>query len=976
MPAFPRLPHVPDLPALARRVGATAVNAVDVLRHGGFKTGEEYSPYDVVHSHPLYKLRRYFPDDVPFDAPVMLLVHPLMITGDFWDIAPKTSAVAALHAMGIDVWTIDFGRPETEPGGLERTLTDHAMALSEAVDEVRTATGRDIVLGGQSQGGMFTYQVAAWRRGEGIDSLVTFGAPVDQRAPLGVPMSPHTAAVLARAYLDSGLARRISIPGWAMRTGTQMITPIGVTRGKLQYYLNLHDRERLIPRERLRMYLDGAGWTAYSGPAFAELLEQFMVHNRMLEGGFIFRDRLVSLADIDIPVLTVVGLSDSLATPPSVRGIRRAAPRAAVYELTINSGHFGIIGGVTASRLTWPNVGGWIHWRAGNGSLPEAIVPAEDIDDWKPADSGTVRRLVGWTGDTGVAVTARAASSLSHAVKGAEDLARYGVEKVPALREVGDFRPRPHLSLGMLLDEAASRDAESVVYAFGDRVIRHGRFKHRVDSIVKGMLGLGMRPGDRIGVLMSSRPSAFSLVAAINRLGATAVMLRPEGDLPTEVRLGKVIWLVSDPENAREEAVPGAQWCVLGVSSASRELPAHVIDMEQIDPSRTRVPSWYRPNAGQASDVAFVLFAGQGAAATRDITISNRRWALSAAAGSRAAGLKDTDTVYSVTPLYHSSAILHSMAGAIASGARLALASDTDPDTFWDEVRRYGATHISYTWTSLQAVVDGPVHPSEQDHPVRVFMGSGMPPGLWRRVEERFPTTRVVEVFASARGDAILANGTGTKVGSVGRSLPNTPEVRVVEYALASRRIVPGGDGFARETRPDKVGMLVVRQDVTAGGGDALLRNLFAADDRWLDTGDLFRRDADGDHWFVDSISDLIWTAAGPVPPSVVSQALEKLPSVALAAAYGVPSDVDGAELVVGAVDPLDGFRLGGADLDRALQVLPRPQRPAYVVATAIPLTAWSRPRVGPLRDAGVPQPRRGLRVWRLSDGERYERLR
>ncbi|MEJ2890316.1 AMP-binding protein [Actinomycetospora aeridis] len=991
---MPSLPSLDDLPGassvlgLLRRVGATAVNATDVLAHGGFVTDEQYSPYEVVSTHRVHKLRRYFPDDVPPDAPVMLLVHALMISGDVWDISPDTSAVAALHGMGIDVWTIDFGWPEREPGGLERTLTDHALALSDAVDEVSAATGRDVVLGGQSQGGMFCYQVAAYRRGANIDSLITFGSPVDTRAPMGVPMSPENAAVLARAYLASGLARRISIPGWAMRAATQMLTPIGVAQGKAQWYANLHDRERLLPRERLRMYLDGQGWTAYAGPAFAELLEQFMVHNRMLEGGFVFRDRLVSLADIDVPILTVVGSADLLATPPAVRAIRRAAPRAEVYELNVPIGHFGIIGGARARKLTWPTVGGWIHWRDGQGELPAALVPADRVEEWDADALSGIRRWFGTAADLSVGTAVSAISGAVGAVRGAEDLVRAGVDQLARLGELGDVGSETRISLGLLLDEAARRDPGAIVYAFGDRVIRHGDFKRRVDSIVAVMLGLGMRPGERIGVRMASRPSLLSALAAISRLGATAVLLRPDGELARELALGRVTRLVTDPENVPVTAVTDLPCSVLGAGSNRDDLPGHVIDMEAIDPDRVRVPAWYRPNPRNAEDLAFVLFTGSGAG-TREMLITNRRWALSARGAAEAAGLTATDTVYSVAPLHHSSAILHAMAGAIASGARLALASDPDPDTFWSEVRRYGATHVSYTWTSLRAITDRPPHANEPDHPIRVFMGSGLPRGLWRRVAERFAPARVVEVYASAEGEAILANPSGEKVGSVGRPLPGTPEVRVVDYALASgphgsssagsvsRGIVTDADGYARPSAPGEVGLLVVRGRGSARQDVVPLRNLVEPGDSWLATGDLFTRDEDGDLWFVDHVRSLITTADGPVLPSVVSGTLEAVPGVALATAYGVGDDRnDGNEVLVGAVRPLPGARITGDALARAVRVLPRAQRPAFVQSVRIPTTTWARPDVASLRRGGVPAPRRNVTVWCLAaDGETYEEL-
>jgi len=44
--------------------------------------------------------------------------------------------------------------------------------------------------------------------------------------------------------------------------------------------------------------------------------------------------------------------------------------------------------------------------------------------------------------------------------------------------------------------------------------------------------------------------------------------------------------------------------------------------MERIDPDAVEVPAWYSANPHRASDVAFVLFTGEGAS-TRATTITN-----------------------------------------------------------------------------------------------------------------------------------------------------------------------------------------------------------------------------------------------------------------------------------------------------------------------------------------------------------------
>ena len=164
------------------RLGAAAQNAVEVARFGGLETDEQPSPFEIMAERRVYRLRRYYADD-PVGAPV-LLVPPMMLAADVYDVSPASSAVSILHEHGADPWVVDFGSPEHEEGGLERDLADHVVAVSDAVDRVRAATGRDVHLGGYSQGGMFCYPAAAYRRGDGIDSLITFGSPVDTRIAL------------------------------------------------------------------------------------------------------------------------------------------------------------------------------------------------------------------------------------------------------------------------------------------------------------------------------------------------------------------------------------------------------------------------------------------------------------------------------------------------------------------------------------------------------------------------------------------------------------------------------------------------------------------------------------------------------------------------------------------------------------------------------------------------------------------------
>ena len=117
---------------------------------------------------------------------------------------------------------------------------------------------------------------------------------------------------------------------------------------------------------------------AGAGPAIAELLKQFIAHNRMMTGGFSIRGELVTLSDINCPVLAVVGEVDDIGQPASVRGIKRAAPQADVYEYLIRAGHFGLVVGSKAATQTWPTVAQWVKSIDGDADL--AVDAADAVD--------------------------------------------------------------------------------------------------------------------------------------------------------------------------------------------------------------------------------------------------------------------------------------------------------------------------------------------------------------------------------------------------------------------------------------------------------------------------------------------------------------------------------------------------------------------------------------------------------------------
>jgi pimeloyl-ACP methyl ester carboxylesterase len=114
------------------------------------------------------------------DGPPVLLLHGLGIGGLYWDLpVPGYSTAESLAARGLRAFAVDhrgYGRSSPVPGHTVRVerATDDVGAV---IDFVRGETGgAEVCLVGHSWGAMVA-AVTAYRRPEGVASLVLIGMP-------------------------------------------------------------------------------------------------------------------------------------------------------------------------------------------------------------------------------------------------------------------------------------------------------------------------------------------------------------------------------------------------------------------------------------------------------------------------------------------------------------------------------------------------------------------------------------------------------------------------------------------------------------------------------------------------------------------------------------------------------------------------------------------------------------------------------
>ncbi|HEY0987301.1 MAG TPA: AMP-binding protein, partial [Kofleriaceae bacterium] len=377
-----------------------------------------------------------------------------------------------------------------------------------------------------------------------------------------------------------------------------------------------------------------------------------------------------------------------------------------------------------------------------------------------------------------------------------------------------------------------------------------------------------------------------------------------------------------------------------------------VVDLEAIDPAAVELPAWYRPDPGRARDLARGFVSAGEHEPPRAVRITHRRWAFSALGAAAAATLTTRDTVYCCLPLHHPSGTLVATGSALISGARLALAraDRASGEGFWDEVRRYGATVVYYAGEMCRRLVDAPPVLGENNNPVRLFAGSGLRRDVWRRLVDRFGPVGVLEMYASTEASMVLANARGKKLGSVGRPLPGSPDVAIAAWSVPDDDFVRDGAGRLIHARLDEPGMLVARladgPELAHVDPRRVLRDAFAAGDLWYVTGDLFRVDAEGDHWFVDRKAHMIATRHGAVASTRIEDALYEVPGVAVCAATGRPDPDDRAHrFAIAAVQLHAGARLDLDAVSHAVATLPEYARPRRLcIVESLALTDGFRP--------------------------------
>lgn len=964
-----------------KKLGRSVRNVKELIQHG--RLGAPYrAAYDVVHAEDHYQLRHYLPEDQSIQpmAQPLLLVPPLMVTSEVYDISPELSAVTFLGRQGVDVWIVDFGAPEDAEHGLERTLDDHILAVEASIRRVRDLTGEDVHVAGYSQGGMFAYQGAAYLQGEGVRSVITFGSPVDIRRNMPVKVHDDLAGrflTAARDAINGPLQNVEGLPGMLTSRGFKVLNAGKEVKQILGFFGMLHDRDALERREPKRRFLGGEGFISWPGPALRQFIDEIVVNNRLAQGGLVINNKTITMADLHCPILYFVGQRDDLARPASVRAIQKYAPNAQLTECVVDAGHFGLVVGSKAMSVSWPTVVRWIAWHNGvepEFELPESSSNAQEVSS-EDTDSTPMLPLYDLATDVLDGLWTRL-GEVSLEFTGLVDSLRWQFPRLAKIKQIEDDTP---ISVSRALEEQAQAIGDQPFFLWRGKAYSYAQANARVNQIARVLLARGVQPGDHVGVLMDNAPDVLTVITAANRIRAVGVLIQADGvrDLREALTQIDARLVVCDLNHlAMLHEASEVDWLVAAARRHDMD-ERHCLDRQLAQHSGQTLTE-VEPDLGLAAEPALIMMTSGTTSHRRFVMVTNRRWSLAALGSAAACRLTSRDTVYCCLPLSHAMGTLIAVSGALLGGARLALAPSFSISTFWNDVRRMGASVVVYTGQMPRMLASTPQVANENKHPVRLFVGNGMPQDVWATMMARFGPIHILEFYASTEGNVCLVNFNGDKVGSMGRELPGLSNAEVVKVDYETNAIERNEAGFASRCSPTEPGLLIARVDShhplfhfegflqDEHNQDTLIHDVFNTGDTWFVTGDLVVCDEEGDYWFIDRMADIYRSHDEWIATAQIEEVVYQCEGVTSAVCYGVELEGEPVGMIAMTLQP--GALFDGKALARLfVEELPEPAWPELIrIVSALEMTHSMKFNKQTLRKQGADRHDHDDAVYRL----------
>ncbi len=465
-------------------------------------------------------------------------------------------------------------------------------------------------------------------------------------------------------------------------------------------------------------------------------------------------------------------------------------------------------------------------------------------------------------------------------------------------------------SIGVLVDRAACRFGHREALYYEGRRWTFTQFKEDVDRCARGLIGLGIQPGEKVALWMPNRPEWLHLFFAVFKIGAVLVpvntrfrtvdleyVLRQSDSstLITVDRSGPIDYLdmvrelcpevdSGDPKDLRPEKFPGLKRIVVdgdqrhpGVLALSRLLlAAQAVPLQELE---------LRQRAVDPDEPALIMYTSGTTGFPKGVVHSHNIQRNVSDEANRI-GMTSKDVVLMYLPLFHAFGLYDGALMAPMAGARLVLTTLFDPKESLQLIEQERVTVLHGFDTHFHGLTSHPNCEGTDRSSLRTgILACGMAssePAARRTQEMLCPTVSawgMTEVGVAATLSFLDSSEDDRCLGS-GFPLPGY-EFKVIDPET----------GF--ELPPQTLGELCVRTYAMMHGYYKKPQETVQAVDSegWLHTGDVATIREDGHVRFIGRYKELLKVGGENVDPVEVEAFLLGHPGVNAVQIVGVPDE-------------------------------------------------------------------------------------
>jgi len=449
-------------------------------------------------------------------------------------------------------------------------------------------------------------------------------------------------------------------------------------------------------------------------------------------------------------------------------------------------------------------------------------------------------------------------------------------------------------NLAQLLTETASRNGSRPALKLEAAVASYGQLNEGAARVAGLLQDRGLRPGDRVGIMLPNVPYFGLVYYGILRAGGVVVPMN------VLLKAREVSFYLGD-SGARyvfawhgfaREAEPGAR-------EAGTELL--VVTPGEFERLLERAPRMASDVERDNSDTAVILYTSGTTGTPKGAELTHFNLIANARASAELMRVTEDDVIFGALPLFHSFGQTCCLNNAVHTGACLTMLVRFTPEKALEVIQRDRVTVFEGVPTMYQAMLNFPERASYDVSRLRTCVsgGAAMPVEIMRGFEQAFGCV-IIEGYGLSETSPVASFNRlerERKPGSIG--IP----IRGVELKVVGEQ--------GEELPCGEVGEIAVRgHNVMKGYWNRPDATAEVLKDGWLLTGDLARVDEDGYFFIVDRKKDMIIRGGYNVYPREIEEVLYEHPGVLEAAVIGVPDEYLGEEVGAALV------RRPGSDVD------------------------------------------------------------